>query len=103
MTADEAVSRYTSMGTDVQVRFLARFAFELTILARGTYVAGTDEVAEPVRLRVLNEVQHRVVGQLCKLLEGDSARYADEDIARILIADDEQLLRVFVRAARVRG
>src|SRR5437588_601001 len=38
MTADEAVAAFSAMAADRQIAVLARYAFEMTILARGTYL-----------------------------------------------------------------
>ena len=49
-------------------------------------------------LREINEVQHRAIGQLCKLLDADDERYPDDVIARVLIGEDDgQLLAAFER------
>src|SRR4051812_45435575 len=45
-------------------RFLARLAFELTIAARDTYVADSEDIADPRQLRAFNEIQHRVTSSL---------------------------------------
>ena len=41
---------------------LARLAHTLTICARDTYEAGTEQVLEPETLRAYNELSHRVTG-----------------------------------------
>ena len=45
-------------------RFLARLAFELTIAARDTYGAGSEDIADPRQLQAFNEIQHRVTSSL---------------------------------------
>jgi hypothetical protein len=44
--------------------FLISLAFNLTVVARNTYVAGTDEVDRPRALRGIVEASHKVVGIL---------------------------------------
>lgn len=78
MTVEDAITAFSKMTEEEQGRFLATLAHEITIVARGTYVPGTEEVADPPRLRRLNEVQHLVVGQLIKLLDKNPKRYPDE-------------------------
>ncbi len=44
-------------------KFLVRFAFNLTVVARNTYVTGSDMVDKPKALRGINEIEHRVLGR----------------------------------------
>jgi hypothetical protein len=62
MTPDEAVTAYSALTASVQLRALAEYAFNLTVIARGTYFPQTEDIADPRRLRLLNEVQHRSRG-----------------------------------------
>lgn len=47
-----------------QVHFLLKLCFYLTISGRDTYVVQSNEVSEPVRLRGINELQHKTIGQI---------------------------------------
>jgi hypothetical protein len=78
MTVDDAITAFSKMTEEEQGRFLATLAHDITIVARGTYVPGTEEVADPPRLRRLNEAQHLVVGQLIKVLNRNKKRYPDD-------------------------
>jgi hypothetical protein len=49
---------------EAEVAFLSRLAHELTVCARSTYEAGTENISEPKVLRAYNELQHRVTGSL---------------------------------------
>jgi hypothetical protein len=69
-----------------KTRFLLCFAHELTIIARDTYDAGMAGVANPERLRVINEIQHRVIGFAMALAENNPNQYPD-DIALGIILD----------------
>ena len=51
MIADEAVTAFSALPADRRIAVLARYAFEMTIVARGTYVPGTEGIADPQRLR----------------------------------------------------
>src|SRR5580700_10068118 len=59
----------------------------LTVFARSTYVPGTEEIAEPARLRRLNELQHRILYYLLALHQGNTKRYPDELILDIMLDD----------------
>ncbi|WP_426107482.1 hypothetical protein [Massilia sp. TSP1-1-2] len=49
--------------------FLINLAFDLTISARETYVAGQETVESPVALRGLNEINHRVLSRAMSVLD----------------------------------
>jgi len=68
MTLDEAIRVFANITREQQTVVLASYAHSLTVAARDTYTAGKDGVADPRRLRRINEIQHRVVGQLLHLL-----------------------------------
>ncbi|WP_155931325.1 MULTISPECIES: hypothetical protein [Methylosinus] len=51
------------MSTDGRIAWCGRAILALTILARGTYLAGTDDVVDPPRLRRFNELTHRIAGR----------------------------------------
>src|SRR4051794_34034111 len=96
MTPDEAVTAYSSLSSELQLRVLADYAWELTVVARGTYVPGTEDIADPRRLRMLNEVQHRVIAHICHLLANELRRYPDDVLTRTVIhEDDPELLATF--------
>ena len=74
----KVISTFTKLSPSEQAVLLARFAFELTISARDTYVPGSDAVEFPERLRAVNEIQHRVIGRLADILLGRGWNGADE-------------------------
>lgn len=74
-----------------QIDLLALVAHALTIDARGTYLPGTEGVADPARLRGIVELQHRVAGQLLSQIRRDQARFPDEDFSQMLWAGLEDL------------
>ena len=80
MTRDEAITRYSRLSRERQIRVLASYGHCVTIAARGTYVAGTEEVADPPQLRHANELLHRVLGHIRDLADDTSKRFPDEVI-----------------------
>lgn len=101
MTPDEAVAAYSALSARDQLRVLANYAHDLTVIARGTYIPQTEDIADPRRLRLLNEVQHRVTGHMLHLISGNTNRYPDDVIVRIIIPkDDAELLKGFETAVR---
>lgn len=75
---------FGKVSDDSKPRLLSLLAHELTIYARGAYsgLASNSEATE--KLRVLNELQHIITGQLAHLLAGESDRYPDDVFINIL-------------------
>lgn len=78
MTVDQALSIYRGLNANEQQRFLAALAYELTILAREAYSVGEQGINHPRLIRVINEMQHRLLATVAKHLEGDQERFPDE-------------------------
>jgi hypothetical protein len=64
---DEA---FRNLNPDEQLRLLIRLARELTLVARSYYVAGNLELADPSAVRLVNEIQHRVIAHAENCLSG---------------------------------
>ena len=78
MDVTQALQRYRDLPNDKQVVFLAELEYQLTIYARDAYEPGTDRVSKPDRMRCVNEIMHRILGQQSKLLSSDGNRYSDD-------------------------
>lgn len=102
MTADEVLAAYSRLEPNKQLRVLAGFARALTVVARGTYVPLTEDIADPRRLRVLNEIQHRVTAQMDALIRESAERFPDDAIFEICTYDDPELLATFEKIFRER-
>jgi hypothetical protein len=59
-----------SLSHSERAAVLARIAIELTISARHTYEAGTENVLDPKGLRAYNELLHRVTSAVVSHLSG---------------------------------
>jgi len=70
MTAKSLIELIQSQSFEVQAKGLASWMHAATIDARGTYIPGTEAIADPVRLRRFNELQHRLSGHLRGTLDG---------------------------------
>ena len=78
---------YLSADDRGKLRLLARFAFDLTIDARATYVPQSKSIADGPRIRAINELQHRVLSRLSSLADGETRDRADEErFAQHLVA-----------------
>ncbi|MBN1125536.1 MAG: hypothetical protein JXA82_11045 [Sedimentisphaerales bacterium] len=59
-------------------------ANQLTILARSTYASDSNQVSDPVRLRLINEMQHIVTNYMTALVTPDIPRPTDADLIEAL-------------------
>lgn len=101
---DSNLQSFLSLTDREKTETLVRLSHELTIVARDTYEVGSAGLSRPARLRTLNEIQHRITAHVLALLTGDSERYPDDTLARIILAHDDdaelqrQLNDAFIRA-----
>jgi hypothetical protein len=89
MNIGDAIDTFNHYSSQEKSDFLIRLAHALTILARETYDAGGEGLSQPIRLRLINEIQHRVMGFLIALREPDARRYPDEVLVRIILEHPE--------------
>src|SRR5947209_5586444 len=85
MEIQQAIKTFSSYETEEKVAFLARLAFELTILARDTYEVGQESVRDAPRLRRINEVQHTLTSSLHAFIKGDPKRLPDDVLIRVVL------------------
>ena len=87
----QAIETFCKYSPQEKIDFLIQFAHALIILARDSYAVGEDGVTNPSRLRIMNEIQHRVTGCLMALRKHDPKRYPDDVLVRILLEHPEDL------------
>jgi hypothetical protein len=71
MTTKALVQAIAGQSAEEQAKSVAAWLHAATIDARDTYIPGVEGVADPVRLRRLNELQHRLAGELRSVLDGE--------------------------------
>ena len=86
MAMDEFKGFYLSLDNTGKARLLALLAFDLSIAARDTYAVGTEDLADPRRMRQVNELQHHVLDRLSSLLDSGEA-WDEELFADSLVAE----------------
>lgn len=74
-----------------KLRLLAELSYELTMHGRAAYAAGADEFADPLRMRLANEANHRIQSYLRAYLADRSDRIPDEAFALVLQESLERL------------
>jgi len=84
MEVIEAVSLYCNESESQQVKLLSRLGHQITIFARDTYEIDSNSLSDPARLRCINEIMHRILGQQFKLLLGDDSRYPDDIFIKMI-------------------
>ena len=83
LTIDEAVRRFESLSPNDKASVLGQVSFHFTIAGRDVSTQG-DCQQQRDRLVALNEIQHKLVGQMLALLENRSDRYPDKDFFLVL-------------------
>jgi hypothetical protein len=81
---------FRSLSPVDQVRFLLRLAFRLTVVARDYYIPQSELLEDPVSVREINELQHRVTAHAFLVLSGDTRRYPDEVLLDIILKDTRE-------------
>lgn len=89
--AHHAIETFCKYSPQEKIDFLVQFAHAMTILARETYAVEKDGLTNQSRLRIINEIQHRVLGFLIALRKHDAKRYPDEVLVRIMLEHPEDL------------
>jgi hypothetical protein len=84
MNVKSLVLIFSALRADQQVKHLAEWAHAVTIDARDTYIPGVEGIADPVRLRRFNELQHRLLGQLIAVLHQQSSSEYESFLAMVV-------------------
>ena len=84
MGLDKLTFLFSGLKAEKKTFVLINLASELTIWSRYTYAVGSEAVADPERLRLCNELQHRILGQLYKIFTDDEKRYPDDVFFKII-------------------
>ena len=88
MTA-ELKNAFSVLTGEQQVRVLASYAHELTMIAREGYEVGTEHLTNPALVRRINEIQHRVTSAIVSRLANCEKRYPDDVLIEIIASDSE--------------
>ena len=103
MNIESEIRNFSGLSANEQARFMAHFMYELTLEARNFYTPGGQQSIDPLKLRFINEVQHRVTRFIEQILIDDPARPSDDVTLRLLLAPrSEKIIENLMRAAYVR-
>jgi len=67
------------------VRFLLRFGWRLTLVARHYYGPQSDSLEVPAAVREINEIQHRVLAHALSVLMKEPPRFPDDIFVELVI------------------
>lgn len=103
MNIESEIRNFTELSSIDQARFMARFMYELTLEARNFYAPGGQQNIDPMKLRFINEVQHRVTRFIEQILIDDPSRPSNDVTLRLLLAPrSEKAIEGLMQAAYVR-
>ena len=89
MDIRHAIAVFHNYSPKEKTDFIISLAYSLTILARDTYEVGGDGLVEPTRLKIINEIQHRVTHFLIALTRDSPERYSDDILMKIILEHPE--------------
>jgi hypothetical protein len=90
MVKSSVLEAYTVLTPSERVRFLLRLAWRLTVVARNYYIPQSEELADPVAVRAINELQHRITAHALAVLEDNPKRYPDDVFLGIVLDDTSE-------------
>ena len=102
MNIASEIRNFDELSSIDQARFMARFMYELTLEARNFYAPGGQQNIDPMKLRFINEVQHRVTRFIEQILIDDPSRSNDATLRLLLAPRSEKAIESLMHAAYVR-
>lgn len=84
-TLAEAVQRYETLSEERKAQVLGRLSLDLTILSRDLTHEPQLDSSHVTKLKGINEIHHKALGQLLAYLHKRQERYSDKDIITILM------------------
>ena len=103
MNIESEIRNFSDLSANEQARFMAHFMYELTLEARAFYAPGGQQAVDPMKLRFVNEVQHRVTRFIEQILIDDPSRPSDDVTLRLLLAPrSEKAIEGLMQAAYTR-
>lgn len=103
MNIESEIRNFSGLSANEQARFMTHFMYELTLEARNFYARGGVQNIDPMKLRFINEIQHRVTRFIEQILIDDPARPSDDVTLRLLLAPrTEKAIEGLMQAAYVR-
>lgn len=103
MNIESEIRNFSDLSSNEQARFMVHFMYELTLEARSFYAPGGQQAVDPMKLRFVNEVQHRVTRFIEQILIDDPSRPSNDVTLRLLLAPrSEKAIESLMHAAYTR-
>ena len=103
MNIESEIRNFSELSSIEQARFMTRFMYELTLEARNFYAPGGQQNIDAIKLRFINEIQHRVTRFIEQILIDDPSRPSNDVTLRLLLAPrTEKAIEALMQAAYVR-
>lgn len=102
MNIDSEIRNFAELTANEQARFMAHFMYELTLEARNFYTPGGQQHIDPMKLRFINEVQHRATRFIEQILIDDPSRCHDSTLRLLLAPRSEKAIESLLHAAYMR-
>ena len=103
MNIESEIRNFSDLSSNEQARFMVRFMYELTLEARSFYTPGGQQAIDSMKLRFVNEVQHRVTRFIEQILIDDPSRPSNDVTLRLLLAPrSEKIIESLMHAAYTR-
>ncbi|MBM0107311.1 hypothetical protein JM946_21445 [Steroidobacter sp. S1-65] len=100
MNIESEIRNFSELSSLEQARFMAHFMYELTLEARNFYAPGGQQNIDAVKLRFINEIQHRVTRFIEQILIDDPSRPSNDVTLRLLLAPRaEKAIEALMQAA----
>lgn len=100
MNIESEIGNFSELSSLEQARFMTRFMYELTLEARNFYAPGGQQNIDAVKLRFINEIQHRVTRFIEQILIDDPSRPSNDVTLRLLLAPRaEKAIEALMHAA----
>lgn len=103
MNIESEIRNFSELSSNEQARFMTHFMYELTLEARNFYTPGGQQNIDPLKLRFINEIQHRVTRFIEQILIDDPSRPSNDVTLRLLLAPrTEKTIESLMQAAYIR-
>lgn len=103
MNIESEIRNFSELSSIEQARFMTHFMYELTLEARNFYGPGGQQDIDPLKLRFINEIQHRVTRFIEQILIDDPSRPSNDVTLRLLLAPrTEKIIEGLMHAAYAR-
>lgn len=100
MNIESEIRNFSELSSNEQARFMTHFMYELTLEARNFYTPGGEQKVDPLKLRFINEIQHRVTRFIEQILIDDPSRPSNDVTLRLLLAPRaEKAIEELMRSA----